>query len=144
MNQALLTSKDQTWTTPKAFFEELNNEFKFTLDAFASDENALCESYFTEEQNSLQQDWSGHTVFMNPPYGRMIGKCVAKAWEEAQKGTTVVALIPARTDTTYWHDYIFGHATDIRYIKGRLKFGDGKNPAPFPSAVVVWNGQTNR
>ena len=141
MNQALLTSKDQTWTTPKDFFNNLNDEFGFTLDAFASDENALCENYFTEEQDSLKQDWSGHTVFMNPPYGRMIGKCVKKAWEESKKGTTIVALIPARTDTTYWHDYIFGHATEIRYIKGRLKFGDGNNPAPFPSAVVVWNGK---
>lgn len=132
------SSKDQTWTTPKDFFNKLNDEFHFTLDAFASDENHLCESYFTEEQNALVQDWSGHTVFMNPPYGTALKHCVKKAYEESLKGTKIVMLIPSRTDTIYFHDYIYGKA-EIRFLRGRLKFGDGKNSAPFPSMVAIYN-----
>ena len=84
----------------------------------------------------------GGTVFCNPPYGREIGKWVRKAWEEAQAGTPVVLLIPARTDTTYFHDYIYNQA-EIRFIRGRLKFtdedGNTSDPAPFPSMLVVYN-----
>lgn len=132
------SSKDQTWTTPKEFFKELDDHFAFTLDAFASHENALCEKYYTEEDNALIQDWYPERVFMNPPYGKMLKHCVKKAYEESLKGTKIVMLIPSRTDTTYFHDYIYGKA-EIRFLRGRLKFGDGKNPAPFPSMLVIYN-----
>lgn len=143
-NGAAFSSKKMDWATPKDFFDKLNNEFGFDLDVCASDENAKCPDYFTEQDDCLTQDWSGRRCFMNPPYGREIGKFIAKARREAQEnGALVVCLIPARTDTAYWHDHIFDHAAEIRFIRGRLKFGDGKNSAPFPSAVVVFDG-TNK
>ena len=95
----------------------------------------------TVEDDGLIQDWSNDVVFMNPPYGRGIKHWIKKAYEEHMKGATVVCLIPARTDTTYWHDYIFGKASDIRFLRGRLKFGDSKNSAPFPSAVIVYESE---
>ena len=135
------SSKTNEWSTPQDFFDELDKEFNFTLDPCATSENAKCNKYFTVEDNGLKQDWSKDVVFMNPPYGREIKYWVQKAYEESLKGATVVCLIPSRTDTKYWHDYIFGKADDIRFIKGRLKFGGSKNPAPFPSAVVVYKGK---
>ncbi len=135
------SSKTNEWSTPQAFFDELNKEFNFTLDPCATSENAKCTKYFTVEDDGLKQDWSKDVVFMNPPYGREIKYWVQKAYEESLKGATVVCLIPARTDTTYWHDYIFGKADDIRFIKGRLKFGGSKNPAPFPSAIIIYKGE---
>ena len=135
------SSKTNEWSTPQAFFDELNKEFNFTLDPCATRENAKCTKYFTVEDDGLKQDWSKDTVFMNPPYGREIKYWVQKAYEESLKGATVVCLIPARTDTTYWHNYIFGKADDIRFIKGRLKFGGSKNPAPFPSAIIIYKGE---
>lgn len=146
MNAALLSSKDMTWCTPQAFFDGLNEEFRFSLDAAATDKSAKCQAYFTPETDGLKNPWNvGGAVFCNPPYGREIGKWVRKAYEEAQSGTTVVMLIPARTDTTYFHDYIYGRA-EIRFVRGRLKFTDeeGKSyaPAPFPSMVVIYNGET--
>jgi site-specific DNA-methyltransferase (adenine-specific) len=134
------SSVKQDWTTPKDFFKYLDQEFNFTLDAFASEENTLCKNYFTEDDNALVQDWSGYTVFMNPPYGTMLKHCVKKAYEESLKGTRIVMLIPSRTDTTYFHDYIY-KKSEIRFLKGRLKFGDGKNPAPFPSMLVIYNNR---
>ena len=135
------SSKTNEWSTPQAFFDELNKEFNFTLDPCATSENAKCTKYFTVEDDGLKQDWSKDVVFMNPPYGREIKYWVQKAYEESLKGATVVCLIPARTDTTYWHNYIFGKADDIRFIKGRLKFGGSKNPAPFPSAIIIYKGE---
>ena len=135
------SSKTNEWSTHQAFFDELNKEFNFTLDPCATSENAKCTKYFTVEDDGLKQDWSKDVVFMNPPYGREIKYWVQKAYEESLKGATVVCLIPARTDTTYWHDYIFGKADDIRFIKGRLKFGGSKNPAPFPSAIIIYKGE---
>ena len=141
------SSKTNEWSTPQAFFDELNKEFNFTLDPCATSENAKCNKYFTVEDDGLKQDWSNDVVFMNPPYGREIKHWVQKAYEESLKGATVVCLIPARTDTRYWHEYIFGKAREIRFVKGRLKFGDGRGSAPFPSAVVVFDsnyfGDTN-
>lgn len=134
------SSKTNEWSTPQAFFDELDKEFNFTLDPCATHDNAKCEKYYTIEDDGLLQDWSNDVVFMNPPYGREIKHWVQKAYEESLKGATVVCLIPARTDTSYWHEYIFNKADDIRFIKGRLKFGDGKNSAPFPSAVIVYKG----
>ena len=135
------SSKTNEWSTPQAFFDELNKEFNFTLDPCATSENAKCTKYFTVEDDGLKQDWSKDTVFMNPPYGREIKYWVQKAYEESLKGATVVCLIPARTDTAYWHDYIFGKADDIRFLRGRLKFGESKNSAPFPSAIIIYKGE---
>ena len=133
------SSKSNEWATPQYLFDELDREFNFTLDPCATDENTKCDKYYTIEDDGLKQDWSNDIVFMNPPYGRGIKRWIQKAYEEYNKGATVVCLIPARTDTTYWHEYIFNKATDIRFLKGRVKFGDSKNSAPFPSAVVVFN-----
>ena len=132
------SSKTNEWSTPQDFFDELDKEFNFTLDPCSTSENAKCAKYFTVEDDGLKQDWSNDVVFMNPPYGREIKHWIKKAYEEHMKGATVVCLIPSRTDTTYWHDYIFGKASDIRFLRGRLKFGDSKNSAPFPSAVIIY------
>lgn len=132
------SSKTNEWTTPNDLYNRLNDEFNFTLDPCATHKNHKCDKYFTIEDDGLSKDWSKDVVFMNPPYGREIKKWIEKAYEESLKGATVVCLIPARTDTTYWHDYIFNKASDIRFLKGRLKFGDSKNSAPFPSAIIVY------
>lgn len=150
MNQALLSSKKMDYCTSQDFFDELDKEFHFVLDAAATEKNAKCPMYYTPENDGLNNSLGhpigvvdiGGAVFCNPPYGREIGKWVKKAYEEAQKGITVVLLIPSRTDTTYFHDYICGKA-EIRFIRGRLRFTDedGKtyDPAPFPSMVVIYN-----
>ena len=132
------SSKTNEWSTPQDFFDELDKEFNFTLDPCSTSENAQCAKYFTVEDDGLKQDWSNDVVFMNPPYGREIKHWIKKAYEESLNGATVVCLIPSRTDTTYWHDYIFGKAYDIRFVRGRLKFGGSKNSAPFPSAVIIY------
>lgn len=135
----MFSSKTDLWETPQSFYDELDKEFQFTLDPCATPENAKCEMFFTKEMNGLTQNWEGNSVFCNPPYGKEIGKWVKKAYEESKKSnTTVVMLIPARTDTAYFHDYIYHKAKEIRFVKGRLKFGQSKNAAPFPSMVVVF------
>lgn len=136
--QVHYSSNTNEWSTPIDTFNELNKEFNFTLDPCSTKENAKCDKFFTIEDDGLLQDWSKDVVFMNPPYGREIKYWIKKAYEESKKGSTVVCLIPSRTDTKYWHDYIFKYAYDIRFIKGRLKFGDVKTPAPFPSAIIVF------
>ena len=136
----MFSSKDDKWSTPQDFFDELNNEFHFTLDPCADDSNHKCERYYTEEDDGLLQDWEGEIVFCNPPYGKAIKDWVRKAYIEGCKpNTTVVMLIPARTDTIYFHKYIY-HKAEIRFLKGRLKFGNSKNSAPFPSMVVIFRG----
>ena len=136
--KVLYSSKEEKWATPQDFFDKLNDEFHFTLDAAASPNNAKCANYFTEEQDGLVQSWGGHTVWCNPPYCRKTGLWVKKAYEEHQRtGCTVVMLLPSRTDVRWFHDYILGKA-EIRFIKGRLKFGENKNSAPFPSIVVIY------
>ena len=132
------SSKTNEWATPQYLFDELDKEFNFTLDPCATDENFKCDKYFTIEDDGLIQDWSNDVVFMNPPYGRDIKHWIKKAYESHKQGATVVCLIPARTDTSYWHEFIFGKATDVRFLRGRVKFGDSKNSAPFPSAIVVY------
>lgn len=135
----MFSSKTDDWYTPNDFYEQLNKEFHFNLDPCANHENHKCDKYFTKEDNGLEKDWIGHTVFVNPPYGREIKDWVKKSYEESLKpNTTVVMLIPSRTDTQYFHDYIYHKASDIRFIRGRLKFGGCKDPAPFPSMVVVF------
>ena len=134
----MFSSKDQTWETPQNLFDKLDKEFNFTLDVCATDETAKCNNYFTPKENGLIQEWRGN-CWMNPPYGREIGIWIKKAWEESKKGAKVICLIPARTDTKYWHEYIFTYAAEIRFIKGRIKFGNSKNSAPFPSALVIFD-----
>ena len=123
LNKALFSSTKEDWATPQDFFDKLDEEFNFDLDPCADAENAKCKEYFTKEENGLLKDW---------------GEWILKCYEEAKKpGTVVVALIPARTDTRFFHDYIY-HKAEIRFIKGRLKFGGCKDAAPFPSMVVIF------
>ena len=144
MDPVLFSSKKMDWCTPKCVFAALNDEFIFVLDAAASDKNAKCAEYYTEKDDALAQSWDkGGAVFCNPPYGRHIGKWVKKAYDESAKmHYPVVLLIPARTDTTYFHDYIYGKA-EIRFIRGRLRFTDDDGVpggrAPFPSMIVIYN-----
>lgn len=145
----MFSSKSDEWETPQNLFNQLDKEFNFTLDPCSTKENHKCKKYYTIEEDGLSKDWSGETVFVNPPYGRAIGKWVKKSYEEYLKGTTVVMLIPSRTDTSWFHQYIYGKA-EIRFLKGRLKFvnrllpswneeGNYKlSPAPFPSMVVIY------
>lgn len=130
------SSKTDLWATPQSFFDELNAEFGFDLDVCTLPENAKCPCFFTPAQDGLKQTWVG-TCWMNPPYGREIGNWVCKAHDSARIGATVVCLVPARTDTSWWHTWVL-KASEIRFVRGRLKFGDSKNSAPFPSAVVVF------
>ncbi len=135
VNKGLFSSQTCEWSTPDWLFDELNKEFGFTLDVCATPENAKCERFFTDD--GLHRPWEG-VCWLNPPYGREIGKWLRKANYEAHaNGVTVVALIPSRTDTLWWHNIVM-RASDIRFIQGRLKFGGSKINAPFPSAVVVF------
>lgn len=129
------SSNSTEWETPEFLFEALDAEFGFNLDAAATAANAKCEKYYTKIEDSLKQPWEG-VVFLNPPYGREIGKFVARAFEASQAGATVVCLLPARTDTRWWHRYVI--RGEIRFLRGRIKFGGAKHGAPFPSAVVVF------
>lgn len=134
------SSATDQWSTPQDLFDELHREFGFTLDVCATDENAKCPAYFTEAQDGLAQDWRG-VCWMNPPYGDLIREWVKKAYESAQAGATVVCLVPARVDTGWWWDYCrFG---EVRFLRGRLRFGSADTGAPFPSAVVVFGRAAN-
>lgn len=119
--ETLFSSKTDLWATPQDFFDKLNDEFHFDLDVCAIPENAKCQRYYTPEQDGLVQEWNG-VCWCNPPYGRSIGKWVKKAYENK---STVVCLLPARTDTKWFHDYILGKA-EIRFVRGRLRFGGGR------------------
>jgi site-specific DNA-methyltransferase (adenine-specific) len=135
MNSGLYTSNTDEWETPQELFDSLNKQYSFTLDVSANDENKKCNKYFTKEEDGLLQDWSKDTCWMNPPYGREIAKWVKKAFES---NTTVVCLLPARTDTKWFHDYIYNKA-QVKFIRGRLKFGGAKWNAPFPSMIAVFS-----
>lgn len=137
--KVMFSSKTDQWATPQEFFDKLNEEFHFTLDPCADEFNHKCDRFFTEKENGLVQDWSGETVFCNPPYGRETKKWVQKCFKEVHEGgcPCAVMLIPSRTDTQWFHQYIYQKA-EVRFVKGRLKFGDSKNSAPFPSMVVVF------
>jgi len=134
--KACMSSKKMDWETPQDFFDELDKEFHFVLDVCASKDNKKCDIYI--DSDSLRRDWTKITKgwkWMNPPYGREIGKWIKKASEERK----VVALIPARTDTKYFHEFIYKKKnTEIRFIKGRLKFSGSKSSAPFPSMIVIF------
>lgn len=137
--KGLMTSLSCEWGTPQGLFDELNEEFNFTLDVCATKKNAKCELYFKIDKlgGGLFESWNKCVCWMNPPYGREIVKWVKKAYEESLKEVAVVCLLPSRTDTRWWHDYVM-KAKEIRFIKGRLKFGGAKNSAPFPSCVVIF------
>lgn len=137
LNKGLLTSDTVEWETPQTFFDEFNKQFHFTLDVCATSSNAKCEKYFTKKENGLMQTWSG-VCWMNPPYGPEIVDWMKKAYESSLRGTTVVCLVPSRTDTEWWHDYAM--KGKIVFIRGRLRFNN-KGSAPFPSAVVIFRGQ---
>lgn len=137
VSAVMFSSKTGEHSTPQEFFDNLNREFNFTLDVAATPENAKCARYFSEKEDGLTRGWGTETVWCNPPYGRGIGEWVKKAFIAANFGATVVMLLPARTDTRWFHKYIVEHA-EIRFVRGRLKFGDAKNAAPFPSMVVVF------
>ena len=130
------------WTTPRDLFDELDAEFHFDLDVASTHDNALCERHYTAEEDGLLQPWEG-SVWCNPPYGREIGLWMEKAAQSNQNGVTV-CLVPARTDPKWWHDWVVGHATEIRFIQGGLKFGGSDNSAPFPSAIVVYDRRPKR
>lgn len=140
MNKALFSSEKVEWETPQDLFDKLNQEFNFTLDPCSTDENAKCAKHYTAEQNGLLQDWTGETVYCNPPYGKEMPKWIHKCYNHFIHGGIAVMLLPARTDTKAFHEYIYGKA-EIRFIRGRLKFGGSKNSAPFPSMVVVYMGK---
>ncbi len=138
MNKGLLTNNSNEWETPTDLFNELNAKYHFGLDACATKENALCDKFFTIKENALWQDWSGFgNVFMNPPYGRHIKDFIRKAYEESKKGIIVVCLIPARTETAWFHDYCLPFG-EIEFIRGRLRFSGSKINAPFPSMIVIF------
>lgn len=133
----MFSSKTTEWATPQWIFDMLNEKHHFTLDPCATPENAKCDKFYTEQDNGLLQPWGGNCVFCNPPYGREIGKWVRKGYTEAQtKNTKVVMLLPARTDTKWFHDYCV--KGKIEFIRGRLKFGESNQSAPFPSMVVTF------
>jgi phage N-6-adenine-methyltransferase len=139
MNAGMYSSATDEWETPQAFFDEVNEEFGLDLDVCATAQNKKCRNWISRDLDGLSVQWFGN-CWMNPPYGKEIGKWVKKAYEESRRGVPlVVCLLPARTDTKWFHDYILGKA-EIRFIKGRLKFGGSKNSAPFPSMIAVFKG----
>lgn len=139
MNRVLFSSKNENWGTPIEFFKQLDNEFHFTLDVCADENNHKCERYFDIKDNGLLQDWRNNVCFCNPPYGRKIYEWVKKCYYESKKDNTIVVmLIPSRTDTKYFHEFLYNKKdVELRFIKGRLKFEGAKDSAPFPSLVVI-------
>ncbi len=139
--KTMFSSKTGNWATPQEFSDKLNWRFgPFDLDPCANIHNTKCANFYTEAEDGLSKDWSDHTTFVNPPYGRGIDKWIEKGYNTAKDGVSkVVMLIPARTDTRYWLNYVM-KANEVYFLKGRLKFGGSANSAPFPSAIVVFGG----
>lgn len=140
VKDTLFSSATDEWATPQKLFDPLDAEFHFTLDPCSTDQNAKCEKHYTKVQDGLAQDWTGETVWCNPPYGRDVGKWIRKCYEHFMGGGTAVMLLPARTDTKVFHEYIYGKA-EIRFIRGRVRFGNSKYNAPFPSMIVIYKHQ---
>lgn len=138
------SSQTNEWGTPDEVFQRYNRKYKFTLDPCATASNHKCDKYYTMEDDGLSKSWEGEVVWMNPPYGRGIKDWIKKAFDERLNGVTTVCLIPSRTDTRYWHDYVFEDSS-IEFLKGRIKFirpdGTEGDAAPFPSAIVIFNGR---
>ncbi len=131
INKGLFTSTTPHWATPEGLYKELDDEFHFNDDP--------CPLH---GEGGLDRKWGSFT-FCNPPYGRFITKWLRKGYEESLKRKTIVFLIPSRTDTQWWHEYVM-KADEIRFIRGRLKFSGSKNSAPFPSAIVIFRGYHDR
>lgn len=143
MNKILFSSNSEEWGTPQALFDELNQKYKFTLDPCATSENAKCKKFFTKENDGLKQSWKNERVFCNPPYGKAIKFWIKKADFEIKNGAKlIVLLIPARTDTKFFHEFIY-KKHEIIFLKGRLHFNESKNSAPFPSMIVIMKGENN-
>lgn len=140
--EGMRSSATDNWATPIHVFQELDKEFHFTLDVCAGPDNHKCDRYFDEQMDGLKQDWTNDICWMNPPYGRVIGKWIKKASDTAKQGGVVVALIPARTDTKWWREYVMT-ASELRFISGRLKFGSSDSGAPFPSVIAVFGTPTS-
>ena len=139
MNEILFSSASEEWETPQNLFNKLNNEFNFTVDVSSSELNYKCKKHYTQKEDGLVQNWDNEIAWCNPPYGRKIGEWVKKASESK---AIIVMLLPARTDTKWFHNYIYNKQNiEIRFIKGRLKFGNSKNSAPFPSMIVIFKNK---
>lgn len=136
VQECLFSSATHEWGTPQSLFDAVDQEFGFTLDPCCTRVNAKCGYHFTQTENGLIQDWAEHIVFMNPPYGRQIVAWMRKAYESARNGATVVCLVPARTDTRWWHQYAM--KGEIRLLRARVRFQGGKHSAPFPSAFLIF------
>jgi len=135
MTSYMPKAKSSEWGTPQWLFDELDEEYGFTLDVCASEQNAKCERYNTIQQPKLWT-WTNETCWMNPPYGVALNEWMLRA--STEPSCTVVALVPSRTDTRWWHEYVMQRAYEIRFVKGRLKFEGAKDAAPFPSAVITY------
>jgi site-specific DNA-methyltransferase (adenine-specific) len=136
MNEILFSSKKEDWETPQDLFDELDKEFHFTVDVASSNDNYKVKKHYTKKEDGLLQNWDNEVVWCNPPYGRQIGQWVHKAFYSR---ANTVMLLPARTDTKWFHEYIYKkNFVKIRFLKGRLKFGNSKNSAPFPSMIVIF------
>lgn len=137
----MFSSERDNWETPQRLFDELNKEFGFTLDSCADENNHKCDKYYTKDQDGLTQCWKNERVFCNPPYGREIGSWVRRCYLHSKVGDGIaVMLIPARTDTRWFHEYIYNKSNvEIRFLKGRIKFVGAKYNAPFPSMIVIFN-----
>jgi site-specific DNA-methyltransferase (adenine-specific) len=148
ISHTLFSSRSEEWATPGDLFGRLDAEFHFTLDPCATRQNAKCRKFFDRKTNGLTQDWSNERVFMNPPYGRLVGQWMRKARKAAKGGALVVCLIHARTDTRWWHENVEGQANEVRFIRGRVRFerpqGLPSVSAPFPSALVVYRPHMSR
>ena len=140
-----MSSNNEEWETPRWLYDKLDATWHFDLDAASSDENALCEHHFTKSDNALIQDWGGYRVWLNPPYGRSMGDWMKKAAMESRKpGTIVVCLIPARTDTAWYWDWVVPYAAEIQPLRGRVRYclgGRELNSSPFPSMLVRFGGE---
>lgn len=137
MTRVIFSSDRMDWATPAKVFEPLHQEFRFTLDVCASATNHKVPKYFTQEQDGLVQSWAGERCWMNPPYGRELKHWIRKA---AESKTLVVALVPSRTDTIWWHEYVLPFA-EVRFVRGRIKFEGAIHGAPFPSALIIWGAK---
>jgi phage N-6-adenine-methyltransferase len=146
ISKALYSSDKEDWETPQALFDKLNKEFHFNMDAAANEHNAKCPMFFDKDDDGLKMNWLEYAppdgrqavIFLNPPYGKAIGQWMKKAYTESTKGCTVVCLVHARTDTKWFQDFVLPYAAEIRFIRGRVKFGDGKQSSPFPSCLVIY------
>lgn len=137
LTSGLFTSRTEEWETPQYVFSILNDEFNFQIDVCATSENAKCKLFFTKQSDGLKQEWSPYRCWMNPPYGKNISNWMKKAYLESRRGALVVCLIPSRTDTRWWHEWVM-KAAEIRLIAGRLSFGSSAQSAPFPSCIVIY------